>query len=236
MQGFEILTSFFMLTLLEVVLGIDNLVFLSILTEKLQPEQRRRARYFGLMLAWITRLIFLFSALWIAKLTRPLFYVFSYPVSVRNMFLFLGGIFLMLKATEEIHNAIDVKPEAKKKNLPRHVSFNFVVLQVGLMDIIFSFDSVLTAIGLTDRFWLMAVAITIAIFVMLFASEQVTRYIEKFPTIKMLALSFLILIGMTLVAEACGFHIPRGYIYFSMGFSLGVEVLNILQRIKHVDN
>lgn len=236
MNMIELFSSLFMLTILEIVLGIDNLVFLSILTQKLPVFERKRARRWGLMFAWMTRLLFLFSALWVSRLTRPLFYIFSVPVSVRNMFLFIGGLFLMVKATGEIHREIEINPRHEKHISKQRISFGFVVFQVGIMDIIFSFDSVLTAIGLTDRYLLMTFAITVAIMVMLFASEQVTRCIEKFPTIKMLALSFLMLIGMTLVAEGSNFHIPRGYIYFAMAFSFGVEWLNILRRNKNVND
>lgn len=229
MEILDILISLLALTILEIVLGIDNLVFLSILTKKLPKEERRSARRWGLAFAWITRLILLASAVWLAKLTYPLFTWDSLSFSVRDLFLFLGGSFLIVKATQEIHH--EVGESATEINHSRKkITFKMVVLQVGLMDIVFSLDSVLTAIGLTTRFWVMAGAITCAILVMLYASEPVSRFIDKHPTIKMLALSFLILIGMVLIADSFSFHIPRAYIYVAMGFSLGVEGLNHLKR------
>lgn len=235
MDFIDITVSLLALIILEIVLGIDNLVFLSILTEKLPLHQRRKARRWGLTFAWVTRLMLLASAVYLAKLTKPLLVFGDFSFSARDIFLFLGGIFLIWKATEEIHQdvaddddpGISVLEPAKSA-----VTFRGVVIQVALMDIIFSLDSVLTAIGLTSRFWIMAAAITCAILVMIYASEMVSRFIEKHPTIKMLALSFLILIGMILIADSFSFHIPRGYVYFAMGFSLGVESLNILKNSR----
>lgn len=228
----DIVLSLLTLTILEIVLGIDNLVFLSILTEKLPKEQRRSARRWGLTFAWVTRLMLLASAVWLAKLTKPFISFADFSFSVRDVFLFAGGAFLIAKATQEIHgevgeDRIDVVATGSKK-----LTFNWVVMQVALMDIVFSLDSVLTAIGLTSRFWVMAAAITIAIGVMLYASEPVSQFIDKHPTVKMLALSFLILIGMVLVADSFSFHIPRGYIYFAMGFSMSVEGLNLVKRSR----
>lgn len=229
MELIDILLSLFALIILEIVLGIDNLVFLSILTEKLPKEQRRAARRWGLTFAWVTRLGLLASAVWIIQLKTPLVHIFSHGISARDIFLFVGGAFLIYKATQEIHLEVaTIEHDTLSHGKP--LSFKSVVLQVAIMDIIFSLDSVLTAIGLTNRFYVMALAITCAIFVMIYASEAVAHFIDKNPTIKMLALSFLILIGMVLIADACSFYIPRGYIYFSMGFSLGVEGLNHLKR------
>ena len=225
----EITLSLATLTLLEIILGIDNLVFLAIISQKLPPQQRGKARKIGLTLAWMTRLLLLASAVWITRLTNPLFNLFSIEFSGRDLFLLTGGLFLLTKATQEIHS--ELEPEEEKKTVTqKNRAFLFVVAQIAVLDIIFSLDSVLTAIGLTQRFWLMAVAITIAIITMLFASEPLSRFVERHPTIKMLALSFLILIGMVLVADSFEFHIPRGYIYFAMGFSLFIEFLNILKR------
>ncbi|CEK10638.1 TerC family protein [Legionella hackeliae] len=234
MDILDIVLSLSALTILEIVLGIDNLVFLSILTEKLPKEQRRKARRWGLAFAWITRLILLASAVWLAKLTTPLFSIGEFHLSGRDLFLLGGGLFLIAKATQEIHYEVGESPieDLTKPHGNKAITFKGVVIQVALMDIIFSLDSVLTAVGLTSHFWVMAAAITCAILVMVYASEPVSRFIDKHPTIKMLALSFLILIGMVLVADSFSFHIPRGYIYFAMGFSLGVEALNLLRRSR----
>jgi len=226
--------SLLALIILEIVLGIDNLVLLSILTEKLPPQQRKGARRLGLTFAWVTRLILLAGAFWIVKLVKPLFTIGELSFSWRDLFLLAGGAFLITKATQEIHHEVDVETEFVHTKGHKHAGFLIVVAQVAIMDIIFSLDSVLTAIGLTDVFWIMALAITIAILLMIFAAEVVARFIENNPTIKMLALSFLILIGMVLVADGLSFHIPRGYIYFSMGFSLGVEALNTLRRRRRL--
>lgn len=232
-EFFDILVSFLALTSLEIILGVDNLVFLAIISQKLPVEQRKSARRLGLTLAWVMRLLLLAFAVWLVGLTRPLFSVFGHAISWRDLFLLFGGLFLLAKATQEIHIELESKDELSKVG-KRLATFSIVVLQIVFLDLVFSLDSILTAIGLTHRFWLMAVAITIAIIVMLFASEPLSRFVHKHPTIKMLALSFLILIGMMLLADGLGFHIPRGYIYFAMGFSLFVEFLNIRRRKKRL--
>lgn len=232
MEFVDIFFSVIALIILEIVLGIDNLVFLSILTEKLPREDRKRARYWGLTFAWVTRLMLLASAVWLVKLTQPFLIIGQLSFSVRDIFLFVGGAFLIFKATQEIHFEVGETPGEQKSIRNAAATIRGVVIQIGLMDIIFSLDSVLTAIGLTNNFIVMTVAITIAILVMVYASEPVGRFIEKHPTIKMLALSFLILIGTMLVADSWGFHVPRGYLYFAMGFSLGVEALNLLRQAK----
>lgn len=233
MDLLDISLSLSALIILEIILGIDNLVFLSILSEKLPPEQRKAARRWGLTFAWVTRLMLLASAVWIVRLTRPLFEVAGLAISMRDIFLLLGGMFLIVKATQEIHHEIEAHAEVVATGAAKVAhSFVGVVAQIALMDIIFSLDSVLTAVGLTPHFWVMATAITCAIIVMIFASEPVSHFIEKHPTLKMLALSFLILIGMVLAADGLSFHIPRGYIYFAMGFSLGVEGLNLYRSAK----
>lgn len=229
MELFDIFLSFITLTVLEVVLGIDNLVFLAIISQRLPRHQQARARKLGLTLAWVTRLLLLASAVWLTKLTTPLFSLASFNFSGRDIFLILGGLFLLVKSTQEIH--AEFEPVHSESNVQvKHAGFSFIVFQIAVLDIIFSLDSVLTAIGLTQRFWLMASAITIAIIAMVFASEPLCKFIEKNPTVKMLALSFLILIGMVLIADGFHTHIPRGYIYFAMGFSLFVESLNIAIR------
>lgn len=233
MELLDILLSLSALIILEIVLGIDNLIFLSILTEKLPKSQRKEARRWGLMLAWVTRLLLLASAFALVHLTAPLFSVATFSFSMRDLFLFVGGLFLITKATQEIHTEVTHEVVASSIPLARsRITFRGVVIQIALMDIIFSLDSVLTAVGLTSRFWIMALAITCAILVMIYASEPVGRFIEKHPTMKMLALCFLILIGMVLIADAFSFHIPRGYVYFAMGFSLGVESLNLIKRAR----
>jgi predicted tellurium resistance membrane protein TerC len=232
MEWLNLISSLLALIILEIVLGIDNLVFLAILTERLPRASRRRARRLGLTFAWMTRLLLLASAVWLVRLTAPVLTVFEWRFSARDLFLLIGGAFLIAKATQEIHH--EVEPETleappQKLSAPMQ-GFYGVVIQIGIMDIVFSLDSVLTAVGLTPHFWVMATAISIAIVIMIWASEPVSAFIEKHPTIKMLALSFLILIGMLLVADGFAFHMPRGYIYFAMGFSLGVEALNALKR------
>lgn len=232
-MGFlDIFVSIIALIILEIILGIDNLVFLSILTEKLPKAERKRARRWGLTFAWVTRLMLLGGAVWLAKLSTPFFTFNDLSFSIRDVFLFVGGSFLIFKATQEIHYEVGESKAEKKESTAGLVSFQRVVLQIGVMDIIFSLDSVLTAIGLTSNYIVMAVAITCAILVMIYASEPVSNFIEKHPSIKMLALCFLILIGTLLVADSFSFHVPRGYLYFAMGFSLGVESLNLLRQAR----
>lgn len=220
------------LIILEIVLGIDNLVILSILTEKLPKEKRKKARRMGLTFAWMTRLLLLGSAVYLVKLVKPLINIGTLTFSARDIFLLLGGAFLIWKATDEIHQ--DIANEPAITPIPRKsaITFKKVVMQIALLDIIFSLDSVLTAVGLTTEFWVMAVAITCAIFIMIYASEPVSAFISKHPTIKMLALSYLILIGTVLIADGFSFHVPRGYLYFAMGFSLGVESLNLVKSSR----
>lgn len=225
----DITLSFLTLTVLEIVLGIDNLVFLAIVSERLPEHQQARARYIGLTLAWVARLLLLASVIWLSKLTEPLFEWFGRAFSGRDLFLLLGGIFLLVKATQEIHR--EFEPDSTELSGKKVLSsFAWVISQIALLDIVFSLDSVLTAIGLTHRFWLMALAITIAILAMIFASAPLSRFVTHHPSIKMLALSFLMLIGTVLLADGLGFHIPRAYLYFAMGFSLTVETLNLLHR------
>lgn len=225
MELLDIIMSFLTLTILEIVLGIDNLVFLAIISQRLPSQQRMKARRIGLTLAWMLRLLLLASAIWLTKLTTPLFSIFDNHFSGRDIFLIVGGLFLLTKATQEIHAELEPHQEGGAI-VSKKSTFGMVVAQIAILDIVFSLDSVLTAIGLTSNFYLMAAAITVAIIVMVFASEPLSAFVEKHPTIKMLALSFLILIGMVLIADGFEFHIPRGYIYFAMSFSLFVEVLN----------
>lgn len=234
MDFIDVTVGLIILIILEIVLGIDNLVILSILSERLPPKQRKKARRWGLTLSWVMRLILLGVAVDLIKLTKPLLSVAHMSFSARDLFLIGGGAFLIWKATEEIHQDVTSEPAltGEPKTAAFKTTFKAVIFQIALMDIIFSLDSVLTAVGLTSHFWVMAVAITCAILIMVFASEAVSAFIKEYPTIKMLALSYLILIGMVLVADGFSFHIPRGYIYFAMGFSLGVEALNLVKHAR----
>ena len=217
------------LTLLEIVLGIDNIVFISILSSKLPVEQQPRARTLGLALALIGRLLLLFSLSWMMRLTEPLFFVLSRPVSGRDLILLIGGLFLIGKATIEIHDRLEGPEDTHA--IPRTPpSFAGVLFQILLLDMVFSLDSVITAVGMAEHISIMALAIVIAIGIMMLSAHTVSSFIQQHPTIKMLALSFLLLIGTSLVAEGLGFHIPKGYIYFAMAFSLFVEMLNLRLR------
>jgi len=233
MYYINLLLSLFTLVILEIVLGIDNLVLLSILTQRLPPLVRKRARRLGLMFAWVTRLILLASALAIVQLTHALFKVGQISFSCRDIFLVIGGVFLIYKATQEIHSEMELSTDEISTSLKPKTRFAMVVCQIALLDIIFSIDSVLTAVGLTSNFWIMAFAISIAVGVMLFASEVVSLFIEQHPTVKILALSFLVLVGAMLIADGFSFHMPRGYVYFAMSFSLAVEGLNLLKHKKN---
>jgi predicted tellurium resistance membrane protein TerC len=234
MDFIDIIVSLIVLIILEIVLGIDNLVILSILSEKLPVQQRKKARRWGLTFSWVTRLILLGLAVDLIKLTKPLITINHMSFSARDFFLMFGGAFLIWKATDEIHQDVvdDTESSSNDAIKPFKTTFKMVIMQIALMDVIFSLDSVLTAVGLTSRFWIMALAITCAILIMIFASEVVSAFIKEYPTIKMLALSYLILIGMVLVADGLSFHIPRGYVYFAMGFSLTVESLNLLKHSR----
>jgi predicted tellurium resistance membrane protein TerC len=234
MDFIDITVSLMVLIILEIVLGIDNLVILSILSEKLPMQQRKKARRWGLTFSWVTRLILLGLAVDLIKLTKPLITIHLLSFSARDFFLMFGGAFLIWKATDEIHQDVADESESDSKETikPFKATFKMVIMQIALMDIIFSLDSVLTAVGLTSRFWIMALAITCAILIMIFASEVVSAFIREHPTVKMLALSYLILIGMVLIADGLSFHIPRGYVYFAMGFSMAVESLNLLKHSR----
>jgi predicted tellurium resistance membrane protein TerC len=223
----QIWTSLLTLTALEIVLGIDNLMFITILAGRLPANRQKPARQTGLALAWVTRLALLGSIVWIVGLTQPpLFEVFGRAVSWRDLILIGGGLFLLYKGTREIHHRLegDVLHEAATAR----TSFGAVILQIVLLDIVFSLDSVITAVGMANEFWVMAAAVIIAVFVMLGAAGPVAGFVNRHPTVKMLALSFLLLIGMTLVADGAGFDVPKAYIYAAIGFSAGVEALNQL--------
>ena len=216
------------LTVLEIVLGIDNIIFLSILVAKLPKHQQHAARVLGLGFAMATRIALLLSITWVMKLTTPLFEVMQYAISGRDLILFFGGLFLIAKATVEIHSSLE---GAEQQEIARAAaSFIGIVLQIGIIDIVFSLDSVITAVGLAQDVAIMVIAIVVAVLVMMFAARAVGDFVDRHPTVKMLALSFLILIGVALVGESAGLHIPKGYIYFAMAFSVVVEMLNIQLR------
>jgi predicted tellurium resistance membrane protein TerC len=218
------------LVVLEIVLGIDNLIFLSIMANRLPQAQRARARTLGLAGALVTRVLLLLSLAWMARLVEPLFHVLGHGVSGRDLILFGGGLFLLAKSTLEIHHHVEgLEGEAPAAGKAA-AGFVSVVIQIMILDIVFSLDSVITAVGMTDRIPVMVVAITIAIGVMMFFSGAVSRFVEAHPTIKVLALAFLILIGMALTGEGLGFHVPKGYIYFAMAFSTLVEGINLTAR------
>lgn len=223
----QIWTSLLTLTALEIVLGIDNLVFIAILTGRLPVSQRKTARRFGLALALIARLGLLASIAWIIGLTRPLFEVMGHPVAWRDIVLVGGGLFLLYKGTSEIHHRLEGSGLPVETPGGR-TSFAGVVAQIIVLDLVFSLDSVITAVGMANALWVMATAIVIAVAIMFAASEPLAEFVERHPTVKMLALSFLLLIGMTLVADGTGFHVPKGYIYAAIGFSVAVEALNQL--------
>ncbi|MBX6321705.1 MAG: TerC family protein [Rhodospirillaceae bacterium] len=224
----DVWLSLLTLTALEIVLGIDNLVFIAVLVEKLPHNRRTVARRAGIALALITRLLLLSMIFWIVGLTRPVLGVFGLDLSWRDIILIAGGLFLLYKGTREIHDRI----EGDEGHGPSGGGAGFwpVVLQIGILDIVFSLDSVITAVGMADHLWIMATAVIIAVFIMLGASGPVSAFIGRHPTIKMLAFSFLLLIGMVLVADGLGFHIPKGYVYAAMGFSVMVESLNLLAQ------
>jgi len=216
------------LTVLEIVLGIDNIIFISVLSSKLEPSQQGRARSIGLLAAMLMRIAMLFTIAWMARLTTPLFEVMGHGISGRDLILIIGGLFLLAKATHEIHDKI----EGEHADTPSRVAATMgsVITQIMVLDIVFSLDSVITAVGMVDDLRIMVAAVVIAVGVMLLAATPVSNFVEAHPTVKMLALSFLLLIGMSLFADGLGFHIPKGYIYFAMGFSVFVEFLNLQIR------
>lgn len=224
------LISLITLTFLEIVLGVDNLIFISIASNRLPSHQQKSARRIGLLLALFTRLALLASVVWIIHLTKPWLTIFDFSFSVRDLFLILGGAFLIYKGTMEIHAEFESHSPQPKSRKP--AGFTAVVLQIAIFDIVFSLDSVLTAIGLTQHFTIMAIAIIIAVILMMIASEPLSRFVSAHPTVRMLALSFLLLIGTVLIADGFSFHVPRGYIYFAVCFSVLVETLNSILAKK----
>ena len=227
----EVWISFLTLTFLEIVLGIDNIIFLSILVSRLPPELQQRGRVLGLAFAMVTRIGLLFSLVWLTGLVEPWFTVLGEEISGRDLILFVGGLFLLWKSVNEIHAALE-GAEQVQTNVKLRANILSVAIQIGLIDIVFSLDSVLTAVGLANQVSVMVAAIVIAVLVMMFLARPIHEYIEQHPTIKMLALSFLILIGVALIGESLEFHVPKGYLYFAMAFSVGVEMINIRLRKK----
>lgn len=219
------------LTGLEIVLGIDNIIFISILAGKLPVEQQAKARQIGLMLALITRIALLASIAWMVKLTAPLFTVAGHGISGRDLILLIGGLFLLVKSTTEIHHKLEGEDGGMNPSQAT-ATFGGVLVQIMLLDVVFSLDSVITAVGMAQHLPVMITAVVLSMGVMLLSAGSISDFVNRHPTLKMLALSFLILIGTTLIAEGLGFHIPKGYVYFAMAFSFGVEMLNLQLRKK----
>lgn len=215
---------------LEIVLGIDNIIFISILVGRLPKQQQDTARRLGLGLAMFSRLALLLSIVWVMGLVRPLFTAVGNEISGRDIILILGGLFLLVKSTHEIHNSLEVVHEESGKI--QLSSFASVLIQIVILDIVFSLDSVITAVGLVEYVSLMVIAVVVAVLVMLLSAKSIGEFVDRNPTIKMLALAFLMLIGTALIAEGLDFHVPKGYIYFAMAFSMGVELLNMRMRKK----
>jgi predicted tellurium resistance membrane protein TerC len=216
------------LTFLEIVLGVDNVIFISILSGKLPPADQPRARRLGLLGAMLTRILLLFSLAWIVRLTAPWFTILDQEISGRDLILILGGLFLLGKSTFEIHDKLE--GETGHAGAAAASSFASVIVQIMLLDIVFSLDSVITAVGMVDELWVMVTAVILAVAIMMIAAEPISAFVHRHPTVKMLALSFLLLIGLSLLLEGFDQHIPKGYIYFAMGFSVFVEMINLRVR------
>ena len=224
----QVWLAFLTLTALEIVLGIDNIIFISILVGRLPEAQRPRGRTIGLALAMVTRILLLLSITWVMGLSAELFSIAGRGISGRDLILFGGGLFLLAKSTLEIHGSLE--GESEQREAKGRATFGAVIIQIAIIDIVFSLDSVITAVGMADDVEVMIAAVVVAVLVMMFLAGPISNFVDRHPTIKMLALSFLILIGMALVGEGVDMHIPKGYIYFAMAFSVGVEMLNIRMR------
>jgi len=229
----EALIALATLTALELVLGIDNVIFISILAGKLPPEQRDKARRFGLIVAAFSRLALLFSIAWLMSLTRPLFGLFGQEVSWRDLILIVGGLFLIYKATTELHQRMEGETDVKGAAV--QATFAGVLLQVLILDMVFALDSIITAVGMVRELEIMVAAIILSVALMLVVAGHIHAFVERHPTIKVLALSFLLMIGMVLIADGFEMHVPKGYVYFAMGFSVFVELLNMRMRKKAVE-
>ena len=226
----ETLIALATLTFLEIVLGVDNIIFISILSGRLPPPQQPAARRVGLLLAMGTRILLLFSLSWVVKLTAPLFALWSHEISGRDLILIVGGMFLLFKATHEIHGRIEGEDDHGGSR--RAASFASVLAQIALLDIVFSLDSVITAVGMVDEVSVMITAVVVSVIIMMWAAGPISMFVNRHPTVKILALSFLLLIGLSLLLEGFDHHIPKGYIYFAMGFSVFVEMINLRVRVK----
>ncbi len=220
------------LTALEIVLGIDNIIFLTILVGRLPEHQRQRARQIGLALAMGTRIALLLALAWIMQLVDPWFTIFDQEISGRDLILIGGGLFLLVKSTMEIHNSLEGEEEQQSTAAKAGASFLSIVVQIAIIDIVFSLDSVITAVGMAEHVSVMVIAIVLAVMVMMVAAKSIGEFVDRHPTIKMLALSFLVVIGIALMAEGLDAHVPKGYIYFAMAFSLAVEMVNMRMRAK----
>jgi|SRR5688500_8434558 len=226
--------ALFTLTALEIVLGVDNIIFISILVGRLPEAQRQRARVLGLGFAMFTRIALLLSLAWVMTLTEPLISI-GRDISGRDLILIGGGLFLLWKSVHEVHNSLEGEIEEEHTGAAVRAGFAAVIVQIGIIDIVFSLDSVITAVGMVDEVPVMVLAIVIAVGVMMFAAKPIGEFVDRHPTVKMLALSFLVLVGMALIAEGWGYPIPKGYIYFAMAFSVVVEMLNIRARARRED-
>jgi len=220
--------AFFTLTALELVLGIDNIIFISILVDRLPPERREVARRIGLGLAMFMRIALLLTLAWMVGMTAPLFSVLNQEISGRDLILIAGGVFLLWKATGEIHGLVEGEDEGHDRKLA--ATFAGILAQIALIDLVFSLDSIITAVGMVDEIAVMIAAVVASVLLMMVAAGPIGRFVSRHPTVKMLALSFLIMVGMALVADGLDFHVPKGYIYFAMAFSVGVEMLNLRMR------
>ncbi len=220
--------AFITLTALELVLGIDNIIFISILVEKLPKERREFARRLGLFLAMFMRIVLLFMLAWIVGLTEPLFHILGYGVSGRSLILIAGGLFLLWKSTEEIHQAIEGTESEKSSKVK--ATFSAIIIQIIIIDLVFSLDSIITAVGMANQLAVMIAAVVASVVLMMLFAGVIGRFIEENPTIKMLALAFLVVVGVVLIADGSGYHVPKGYVYFAMAFSVGVEMLNMRMR------
>jgi predicted tellurium resistance membrane protein TerC len=226
--------AFITLTILEIVLGVDNIIFLTILVGRLPPERQAAARQVGLTLAMLTRILLLLSITWVIGLTTPLFTILQHVVSWRDLILCGGGLFLIAKSTLEIHTSLE--GDESNDASGNAVSFTAIVMEIALIDIIFSLDSVITAVGLVNEVAIMIAAVVVAVLVMMAASASIGAFVDRHPTMKMLALSFLVLVGFSLMGESLGLHVPKGYIYFAMAFSFTVEIVNIQLRRRHIQS
>jgi predicted tellurium resistance membrane protein TerC len=229
----EIWVAFFTLTALEIVLGIDNIIMISILVSRMPKHMQKRTRLFGLALAMVTRILLLLSITWVMRLTADLFVVFGQGISGRDLILFFGGLFLIWKSSQEIYQGMEGEEEGDAAPSGKGGNFLYTIVQIAIIDIVFSLDSVITAVGMVSHVPVMVAAIVVAVLVMMLCAGFISDFIEKHPSLKMLALSFLMVVGTVLIAESFDIHVPKGYVYFAMAFSLAVEAINIKMRTSH---